>query len=87
MTPALRAAATHLFPGARLAAPAPLPAPPADLIVEFSDGTAAPARILPDLRLEVAGHVTAAGTTIPSKAWALAPDPATGGWRVARRLA
>ena len=77
------------YVGARLSAAGPTPEPPTEIVVEFSDGVAAPARLLPGLRLEVEPHVTARGAAIPAKAWSLAPDPARPetGWKVAKRLA
>ncbi|MFO7856263.1 MAG: hypothetical protein R6V44_13820 [Paracoccaceae bacterium] len=79
MTAVLAVAATHLYRGAALRPLTRTPDPPAEILVEFSDGVAVPARLLPGLRLEVAAHVTAKGTRIPAKAWALGTDPARPG--------
>ena len=100
MTPRLACGRTHLFPGARLTPEAPLAAAaPGAVVVAFADGVEAPGRLAPEadpdagppgvLRLDLAAHVTAAGTPIPARAWRLAPDPsaeAPGRFRVLRRL-
>jgi hypothetical protein len=81
-TPRLRAAATHLYPGARLRGDAPLA--PGPTLVAFADGVEAPGEIEADgATLSVAAHRTARGARIPAKRWRLAETPE--GWRVAAR--
>ena len=96
MTPRLACRHTHLFPGARLSADAPLPEAACEVLVAFADGVEVPGRLAPEpgaagtLGLALAAHVTAAGTAIPERAWRLAPDAsaaAPGRLRVVRRLA
>ncbi|MGM0585074.1 MAG: hypothetical protein ACQEUZ_10530 [Pseudomonadota bacterium] len=75
--PVLRPTHSHLFAGCRLRLDAPLAPPPEgeDVILEFSDGVAAPARLSPmagrRLRLEVAPHVTDKGTRMHARSWLL----------------
>ncbi|MBL8361725.1 MAG: hypothetical protein JNN18_14620 [Rubrivivax sp.] len=96
----LRAAHTHLYPGARLQADGPLTAG-AGLVVVFADHGSAGARVerVEDGRvtLAVAAHRTARGTLVEAKRWLLtwqagplqapAATPAScPTWRVVRRL-
>ena len=80
----LRAPHTHLYPGLRLRL-APERAftqtghaeRGVDVAIEFSDGTAARARLEPDgagWTLAVAAHRTAAGTRIPARRWRLSAE-------------
>jgi hypothetical protein len=68
----LRAAHSHIFPGAWLTFDRP-PEPPEEVMVAFSDGVEAPARLErmggPRLMLDVAAHVTARGTPMPARPW------------------
>lgn len=90
----LRAANTHLYPGARLAASAPLKRG-ARVTIEFADLGAAAARVercgagAATLAVEV--HRTAAGTLVAARRWLLAAPDREGeesgsAWRVVRRL-
>ena len=74
----LRATHTHLYPGHRgkISGPAQLADLPAggDSLVEFSDGSATPARIsksATDWLLDTDAYRTAAGTDIAAKKWRL----------------
>ncbi|MWD27718.1 hypothetical protein E0K89_009550 [Aquicoccus sp. SCR17] len=71
----LRASHTHLYPGARGTCDGPLCDGP--VLLEFSDGVAVSGQIAGD-RLQLAAHVTAAGTAIPAKAWQIEPRGADG---------
>lgn len=99
----LRAAHTHLYPGARLQAHGPLTAG-AGLVVVFADLGSAGARVegveAGRVTLAVGGHRTARGTAVAARRWLLEPvpvatphttpstTPAPGpAWRVVRRLA
>ena len=72
----LQAAHTHLYPGLRgeIFGPAPVAdrSANADCLVEFIDGSAAPATISPaadDWLLATAAYRSAAGTDIAAKRW------------------
>lgn len=90
----LRAAHTHLYPGARLAASGPLERG-ARVTIEFADLRFAAARVEHcaegKATLAVQAHRTARGTLVAARRWWLAApavkDEARGeSWRVARRL-
>lgn len=72
----LQAAHTHLYPGLRgkIGGPAQLAGlrAGAECLVEFTDGSATPARVSPagdDWLLETEAYRTAAGTDIAAKHW------------------
>ncbi len=81
----LQATHTHLYPGHRgtvsgLAQAAELRAG-SDCLVEFADGSAAPARISPAGRhwlLQTEAYRTAAGTDIAAQRWLLCLDQGRG---------
>ncbi len=80
MTTLLSVGHTHLFPGARGRVEGP---GAGGCMVRFSDGVEAPGEIA-DGVLSLAPHVTAAGTRIPARRWAV--EVGAGAFRVARRL-
>lgn len=90
----LHAAHTHLYPGARLKADAPLTAG-AGLTVVFADLGSAHARVQgvegDRIALSVGSYRTARGTNVAAKSWLLEPVPAGAApgptWRLVRRLA
>lgn len=90
----LRFSHSHLYPGARGRTAHPLPEgrAPMPCTVAFADGTEAAASLSAgggSLVLRVAPHVTARGTAIPAKRWALAAGGREGAdtlVRVAARL-
>jgi len=86
---------THLFPGARLTLDATDDATraetpdPLDVLILFADGAVAEGVLSWSGRgasLQIEAHRTAAGTSIPAKAWDLARE-ADGMLRVVRRVA
>lgn len=89
----LRAAHTHLYPGARLQADGPL-AEGAGFTLVFADLGSASARVQRVdgelAALSVGGYRTARGTNVAAKRWLLEPGPASAAsgrtWRVVRRL-
>ncbi len=80
MATILTTARTHLFPGARGRVEGP---PEGVCMVRFSDGVEVPGEIAGGV-LDLAPHVTAAGTAIPARRWAV--TFAEGAFRVTRRL-
>jgi len=87
----LRAAHTHLYPGARLRGPAALRAG-RRLTIEFSDLGVTAARVEAaagrQATLAVDAHATARGTAIAAKRWLIErsePADEEGEWRVRRR--
>jgi hypothetical protein len=74
-------AATHLYPGLRLALPQPA-GEGCGLALQFSDGASAAAELVRDahgrLALRVDGYRTAAGTRLPEKLWPARTQSVTG---------
>ncbi len=82
----LRAAGSHLYPGARGGLEGPLPGGPAQCLVEFADGSAALATVTPEgdgLLLATRPYTTARGTRIAAKRWRVVAE--AGAFRVVRR--
>lgn len=74
----LRAAGSHLYPGARGSLDGPPPAAPTACLVEFADGSVASGTIAPDadaLWLATGPYTTARDTRIPAKRWRISLGP------------
>ncbi|OXI65633.1 hypothetical protein CFB81_29015 [Burkholderia sp. AU28863] len=89
----LRTSHSHLYPGSivTLDRDAPRAAKPHPAVVEFADGSGAPAtlsRVGDDtLELAVDEYVTQKRHAIVARRWLLRPiDAARRGWRITRRL-
>ena len=90
----LRFTRTHLFPGARGEAGGPLPSPGdgRDCVAGFADGSEAPGTLCAGtegLVLALGAHVTARGTRVAPKRWAVEAGREEGGrtpLRILRRL-
>jgi hypothetical protein len=80
----LTATHSHLYPGARGHAGAPLR--DGAVVLTFSDGTRVTGHLSGD-RLTLAAHRTAKGADIPEKTWMIAPFPPGPDGRVPFRIA